>query len=507
MSGDKKIRVGSRKSELALIQTRHVISLLKEINPGVEFEIVTMSTLGDKVLDIPLPKIGEKSLFTKELETALATGCVNFVVHSLKDLPTVLPSGMAIGAVLTREDPRDALVLHEDHSGKDLSTLPKDSTIGTSSLRRTAQLAKKYPHLKVENIRGNLNTRLKKLDELGKYQGLVLAVAGLYRMGWHHRISKVIDCNDLLYAVGQGALAVECRENDEETIALLRPLYDLQTALQIIAERTFLKTLGGGCSAPVAVRSSLDSDQDIKHKLSLQGAVWSLDGQEEIIEEDSSTLDIAKFERCAACPYNTNKTTTPTGSCSQNTCTKTDIECLHECSFKQKESQKCPFKQGGGPSKKPKLNDSTDRANSISVDLLKDDPHEHCPIDIPVGLDFMGKCPYLDKNIVNLNTNKCPVNGEILGETKLNIDKCPFMNSGQLQIICGNNSKSEDSKKIPESTPKENSNLFCGLVSHPDISIETFKEAEYLGSRLAKKLMAKGATEIMAKAQAHIRNS
>lgn len=155
-----------------------------------------MSTLGDKVLDIPLPKIGEKSLFTKELESALADGSVDFVVHSLKDLPTTLPTGMAIGAVLKREDPRDALVLQKDLKNFSLATLPKDSVIGTSSLRRTAQLAKKYPHLKVEDIRGNLNTRLRKLDDLGKFSAIILASAGLQRMGWDDRISKVLPCHE-----------------------------------------------------------------------------------------------------------------------------------------------------------------------------------------------------------------------------------------------------------------------------------------------------------------------
>nr|CAI5867870.1 unnamed protein product [Callosobruchus analis] len=150
-----------------------------------------MSTLGDKILDIPLPKIGEKSLFTKELETALANGTIDFVVHSLKDLPTTLPDGMVIGAVLTREDPRDALVLRKDLNAYTLSTLPSSSIIGTSSLRRTAQLLKKYPHLKVESIRGNLNTRLRKLDELDTYNAIILAASGLIRMGWENRITEV----------------------------------------------------------------------------------------------------------------------------------------------------------------------------------------------------------------------------------------------------------------------------------------------------------------------------
>ncbi|CAH1994975.1 unnamed protein product [Acanthoscelides obtectus] len=246
MSGDQVIKVGSRKSQLALIQTNHVISLLKEKYPEKQFEIVTMSTMGDRILDIPLPKIGEKSLFTKELETALANGAIDFVVHSLKDLPTTLPDDMVIGAVLTREDPRDALVLKKDLTSYNLSTLPPNSIIGTSSLRRTAQLLKKYPHLKIENIRGNLNTRLRKLDELGNYQAIILAASGLKRMGWEHRISEILEEKELMYAVGQGALAVECREDNLDIIKLLDSLYDLETALRVTAERSFLKTLGGG---------------------------------------------------------------------------------------------------------------------------------------------------------------------------------------------------------------------------------------------------------------------
>nr|CAI5819532.1 unnamed protein product [Callosobruchus analis] len=207
-----------------------------------------MSTLGDKILDIPLPKIGEKSLFTKELETALANGTIDFVVHSLKDLPTTLPDGMVIGAVLTREDPRDALVLRKDFNAYTLSTLPSSSIIGTSSLRRTAQLLKKYPHLKVESIRGNLNTRLRKLDELDTYNAIILAASGLIRMGWENRITEVssLEEKELMYAVGQGALAVECREDNLDIMKLLEPLYDLETALSVTAERSFLKTLGGG---------------------------------------------------------------------------------------------------------------------------------------------------------------------------------------------------------------------------------------------------------------------
>lgn len=269
------IRVGSRNSELALIQTKHVINCLKEIYPKKKFDIVTMKTKGDKILDKSLPKIGEKSLFTEELELALEQGRVSFLVHSLKDLPTTLPKGMILGAILKREDERDAVVLSKKFEGKTLDTLPEGSIIGTSSLRRSAQLARNMPHLKVENIRGNLNTRLKKLDdENGPFAGIILAAAGLKRMGWHDRISQILEPEEALYAVGQGAIGVECRESDWEILSLLDPLNDVHTTLRCVCERSFLKTLGGGCSAPVAVSSSL-----IGEDLTITGAVWSLDGQ------------------------------------------------------------------------------------------------------------------------------------------------------------------------------------------------------------------------------------
>ncbi|XP_011307138.1 porphobilinogen deaminase [Fopius arisanus] len=272
---EEVIYVGSRKSELALIQTRYVIACLKEIHPDKKFEIVTMSTKGDKILDISLPKIGEKALFTQELELALESGRVDFLVHSLKDLPTTLPEGMALGAVLKREDPRDAVVMSKKMKGMTLATLPKGSVIGTSSLRRSAQLARNMPHLKVESIRGNLNTRLKKLDDEGSpFAAIILAAAGLKRMGWDERISQVLEPDEALYAVGQGALGIECRESDWKILSLLEPLYDVDTTLNCVCERSFLKTLGGGCSAPVAVCSSLKEKY-----LTITGAVWSLDGQ------------------------------------------------------------------------------------------------------------------------------------------------------------------------------------------------------------------------------------
>ncbi|XP_066591936.1 porphobilinogen deaminase isoform X1 [Prorops nasuta] len=296
------IRVGSRKSELALVQTKYVIDCLKNYHPKKEFEIVTMNTKGDKILNISLPKIGEKSLFTEELELALEHGKVDFVVHSLKDLPTTLPGGMALGAILKREDPRDAVVMSKKNEGKTLATLEKGSVIGTSSLRRSAQLARNMPHLKVENIRGNLNTRLKKLDdENGPFAAIILAAAGLKRLGWEKRISQILEPEEALYAIGQGALGIECRETDWQILTLLEPLCDLQTTLRCVCERSFLKTLGGGCSAPVAVSTTLDGKE-----LSVTGAVWSLDGKTIIMETLNSKLyipDDDDNEPPEKCPY------------------------------------------------------------------------------------------------------------------------------------------------------------------------------------------------------------
>uniref|UniRef100_T1HIA9 hydroxymethylbilane synthase n=4 Tax=Rhodnius TaxID=13248 RepID=T1HIA9_RHOPR len=281
--GKPVFKIGSRKSELALIQTNIVIDELKKIYPNYLYEIVTMTTTGDQILDKPLPKIGQKSLFTKELETALLNDEVDLLVHSLKDLPTVLPSGLALGAILEREDARDALLLHPKHRGLTLASLPENSIIGTSSLRRAAQLKRNFPKLTIKDIRGNLQTRLKKLNQ-GIYDGIILAVAGVHRMGWEDRISQVLLETDMLYAVGQGALAVECRKKD---CPLFAGLYHVDTAFCCIAERSLLNTLGGGCSAPVAVHSRLETSDG---RLYLTAAVWSLDGSETLQKTASTTV-------------------------------------------------------------------------------------------------------------------------------------------------------------------------------------------------------------------------
>ncbi|XP_055752443.1 porphobilinogen deaminase-like isoform X1 [Salvelinus fontinalis] len=279
------IRIGTRKSQLARIQTDSVAEKLKGLYPDVHLEIVGMTTTGDKILDIALSKIGEKSLFTKELETALERNEVDLVVHSLKDLPTTLPPGFTIGAVLKRENPHDAVVLHPKNMGKSLDTLPDKSVIGTSSLRRAAQLKKRFPHLEFKDIRGNLNTRLKKLDEKDDFSAIILAAAGLRRMGWDSRVSQILGPEDCMYAVGQGALAIEVRARDKDILEMVSVLHDPNTVLRCIAERAFLRRLEGGCSVPVAVHTEVKDSQ-----LYLTGAVYSLDGSDSLKETMQTSI-------------------------------------------------------------------------------------------------------------------------------------------------------------------------------------------------------------------------
>ncbi|CAO3609744.1 unnamed protein product [Mucor fragilis] len=275
--------IGTRKSKLALVQTEMVKNYLGKAFPQYEFIVEAMSTTGDRILNLALSKIGEKSLFTKELEVALEDGRVDFVVHCLKDLPTTLPQGMHLGAVMERENPNDALVLSPKYEGcSSLADLPEGSVVGTSSLRRVAQLKNKYPHLVYKDVRGNLNTRLAKLDDpQGEFAAIVLAVAGLVRLDLGHRISQVLPLSDSLYAVSQGALGIECRESDADTRRLLDFLNHHPTRTMCSAERALMRKLEGGCSVPIGVCSSLQDKV-----LSLHGLVASLDGQK-IVEFDS----------------------------------------------------------------------------------------------------------------------------------------------------------------------------------------------------------------------------
>jgi hydroxymethylbilane synthase len=258
---------------LALIQTHWVRDELQRHFPDLGFEVVTMETHGDKVLDVSLSKIGDKGLFTQELEDSMLAGDSDFAVHSLKDLPTRLPQGLMLGCITERENPADALVIHPRHRDRTLATLPEGSVIGTSSLRRLAQLRHHYPHLAFKDIRGNLNTRLRKLEEEG-YDGIILAVAGLLRMDMGDRIHEIIAPTLSLHAVGQGALGIECRQGDREILNLLQVLSHPATTARCLAERAMLRELEGGCQVPIGVNTSLEGDT-----LTLTGLVASLDGQ------------------------------------------------------------------------------------------------------------------------------------------------------------------------------------------------------------------------------------
>lgn len=285
----RTIRIGSRKSQLALVQTEWVQAELQKAFPDRTFEVHTMSTQGDKILDVALAKIGDKGLFTKELEVGMISGDIDFAVHSLKDLPTRLPEGLVLGCVTERENPADALVVHEQHKDKQLATLPEGAVIGTSSLRRLAQLRHHYPHLSFKDVRGNLNTRLSKLDAR-EYDALILAVAGLHRLGMSDRIHQVIPAEVSLHAVGQGALGIECRGDDAEVLELLKALQHQPTADRCYAERAFLRELEGGCQVPIGVNTVLNGND-----LTLTGIVASLDGQQ--VVKDSIAGAASEAER------------------------------------------------------------------------------------------------------------------------------------------------------------------------------------------------------------------
>lgn len=271
-SSTRTIRIGSRKSQLALVQTYWVQEQLQKAFPDRTFEVHTMSTQGDKILDVALAKIGDKGLFTKELEVGMLQHEIDFAVHSLKDLPTNLPEGLMLGVVSEREDPADALVVHEKHKDKQIDTLPEGAVVGTSSLRRLAQLRHHFPHLSFKDIRGNLNTRLAKLDA-GEYDAIILAVAGLRRLGMGDRVHQILPAEVSLHAVGQGALGIECRTDDTEVLSLIKAIEHVPTRDRTLAERAFLRNLEGGCQVPIGVNTQLEGDT-----LTLTGIVASVDG-------------------------------------------------------------------------------------------------------------------------------------------------------------------------------------------------------------------------------------
>jgi hydroxymethylbilane synthase len=260
------LTIGSRGSQLALWQAHWIQARLKEL--GQESGIEIIKTTGDKITDVALSQVGSKGLFTKEIEEALLAGDIDIAVHSLKDMPTDLPVGLTLAAIPEREDPRDALI------GRALEDLPPGARVGTGSLRRAAQLRARRPDLQIEDIRGNVDTRLRKLDE-GRYDAIVLASAGLRRLGWENRITELFDPSVMCPAVGQGALAVETRDDGGSAFHIAERLEHAETRAAVTAERAVLAALGGGCQAPLGAHAYIDGDT-----LFLIAIVVSPDGQQ-----------------------------------------------------------------------------------------------------------------------------------------------------------------------------------------------------------------------------------
>jgi hydroxymethylbilane synthase len=257
----EKLIIGSRGSRLALWQSEWVKTTLESIHKQLEIKIEIIKTSGDVNTFQPLTVIGGKGVFTKELEEALLDGRIDLAVHSLKDLPTILPDGLALSAITEREDPRDALILRTglQIESPTIVDLPEKAIVGTSSQRRMAQLRTLRHDVLIKDLRGNVDTRLRKLDE-GQYDAIILASAGLRRLGWAERISSALSINEMLPAVGQGALGLETRENDSETIEIIQPLNHEQTNIACKAERAFLRGLGGGCQLPIAGHAVVNNE-------------------------------------------------------------------------------------------------------------------------------------------------------------------------------------------------------------------------------------------------------
>ena len=275
-----KLIFATRPSKLALWQTNYIITALKKIHPDVVCEQKIITTQGDKILDRPLPEIGGKGLFTQELESELLSGAVHCAVHSLKDLPVENPAGLTIGCIPARADVRDALI---SAKGYTVATLPPGASVGTSSLRRAAQILSYRPDVHIESLRGNVDTRLRKAMD-GQYDAIVLAGAGLTRLGLENHVTEWLSLNIMLPAPGQGALAVQCRADDATTLELLAALEDAATRSAVTAERAFLSGLGGGCSVPVAAYATVENQI-----IDLIGLVISEDGKKAIHVSRSGT--------------------------------------------------------------------------------------------------------------------------------------------------------------------------------------------------------------------------
>ncbi|MBS9780211.1 MAG: hydroxymethylbilane synthase [Moraxellaceae bacterium] len=267
----QKITIATRQSPLALWQAEHIKMQLENLYPNLHIELLKIVTKGDKILDTPLAKIGGKGLFVKELEQALYDKKADIAVHSLKDVPMELPDGLILGAYCQRANPSDAFV---SNHYKNLASLPKNSIVGTSSLRRQCQLKQARPDLQIQSLRGNVGTRLAKLDN-GDYDAIILATSGLQRIGLDKRICEQLDTEISLPAVGQGALAIECRADDTATLQLLAPLNHDNDKLCLLAERAFNRHLQGGCQVPIAGFAQFDKENNC---LKLRGRVGKIDG-------------------------------------------------------------------------------------------------------------------------------------------------------------------------------------------------------------------------------------
>ncbi len=264
------LSIGTRRSPLAVWQAEHIKALLEKKHPGLSCELVRIVTQGDKILDIPLAQVGGKGLFVKEIEEALLNKKIDLAVHSMKDLPSDLPPGLTLAAIPLREDPKDALICRE--AGHRLSDLRPGACIGTSSLRRASQIRFHRKDLITAPVRGNVQTRIRRLDE-GRFDAIILALAGLKRLGQTARIDQILEPEICLPAVGQGALAIEIREEDKELFQLLTPLHHQQTAVAVKGERSFLATMEGSCQVPIACHGTLEGKN-----LILTGLVADLDG-------------------------------------------------------------------------------------------------------------------------------------------------------------------------------------------------------------------------------------
>ncbi|WP_455221064.1 hydroxymethylbilane synthase [Kaarinaea lacus] len=265
------VRIATRRSPLALWQAEYVRSSLIAMHPGIKVELVKMVTQGDKILDTPLAKVGGKGLFVKELEVGMLQGDADIAVHSMKDVPVEFPDGLHLGAICQREDPRDAFVSNEHN---DIKALPNGAIVGTSSLRRQCQLRAWRPDLQIKDLRGNVNTRLSKLDH-SEYDAIILASAGLIRLGFKDHIRKYLDTDISLPAVGQGAVGIECRVDDERINDLIAPLNHEETRTCVLAERAMNQRLEGGCQVPIAGYAQLEYGQ-----IKMRGLVGRPDGKQ-----------------------------------------------------------------------------------------------------------------------------------------------------------------------------------------------------------------------------------